>query len=328
MAKLSKRGYIWYITYADSTGRSRRLSTRTGIKRLARERLVAFEYNKTLPPEEKQQTISKLLKAYLDDRVDIVASYASLSFAADKIISRLGDHRPKHLTMIAIKKYRQARLEDGVKDGTIIKELKTLRAALSFGVKRGWLVVPPYIELPPQPAPKNRWLTKDEADKLIKAATAAHVKLFLILAIYTGARRGAILDLTWDRVSDDFKLINFILPGRPTSKKRRTLVPTTRLIQATLKEAAELAQTNWVIEYNEKPSKTMRTGFKNALLKSKIDHCTIHDLRRTCATWLIQGGVSLSRVARMLGDSEKMIEKVYGHHAPDYLDDAISVLEG
>ena len=328
MAKLTKRGSVWYIIYADSEGRSKRLSTRTGVKRLARERLVAFEYSRSLPPAEDQQTVNKLIEAYLIDRKDVVASHASLSFAGAKIIAQLGDHRPKQITMMAIKKYRQTRLNDGVGDGTIIKELKTLRAALSFGVKQGWLVVPPYIELPPQPTPKNRWLTKKEAAKLIAAAKAPHVKLFLLLAIYTGARRGAILDLTWDRVADDFKMINFTLPGRPTSKKRRTLVPTTRLVQAMLKEACELAQTDWVIEYNGKPSKTMRTGFTNALNNSGIAHCTIHDLRRTCATWLIQGGVSLSRVARMLGDSEKMIESVYGHHAPDYLDDAISVLEG
>ncbi|MBL4612116.1 MAG: tyrosine-type recombinase/integrase [Emcibacter sp.] len=65
----------------------------------------------------------------------------------------------------------------------------------------------------------------------------------------------------------------------------------------------------------------------NTLIDSKINHCTIHDMRRTCATWLVQAGIPTVKVARMLGDSEKMIEWVYGHHSPDYLIDAAKALD-
>jgi hypothetical protein len=38
-------------------------------------------------------------------------------------------------------------------------------------------------------------------------------------------------------------------------------------------------------------------------------------------------GVPLTEVARLLGDSEKTIETVYGKHAPDYLRRAVNALK-
>ena len=37
-------------------------------------------------------------------------------------------------------------------------------------------------------------------------------------------------------------------------------------------------------------------------------------------------GVPLSEVARVLGDSEKTVETVYGKHSPDYLRRAVHAL--
>ena len=37
-------------------------------------------------------------------------------------------------------------------------------------------------------------------------------------------------------------------------------------------------------------------------------------------------GVPLVEVARLLGDSEKTVERVYGKHSPDYLRRAVNAL--
>ncbi|MCL2473331.1 MAG: integrase [Alphaproteobacteria bacterium] len=49
-------------------------------------------------------------------------------------------------------------------------------------------------------------------------------------------------------------------------------------------------------------------------------------MRHTAATWLVMEGVPLREVARLLGNSEAMVEKVYGKHSPDYLRRAVSAL--
>ena len=328
MAKLVKHeNGKWYIHYADpDNGRSRELSTRTREARVAKERLAQFEAHQARPSEH-QIIISLILDRYLDDRKGRVASYDSLIYHTKKVREELGHYQPRFLTKKVNREFITARQGEGLSDGTIIKQLKTLRAAFALAVREDVIEKAPHIEVPPRPTPKSRWLSKDEVEALIGAASARHMKLFLLTAVYTGARKGAILDLTWDRVSDDLKIINFNLPGRPESNKRRAIVPTTRRLQEALAEAQQLATTDHVIEFNGRPCKDIKTSWKKTLKRSGINHCTIHDLRRTCATWLVQAGVPTVKVARMLGDSEKMIEQVYGHHSPEYLADAVRALE-
>lgn len=328
MAKLVKHDNgRWYIHYADlENGRSRELSTRTREKSVAKARLAKFEAHQARPSED-QIVISLILDRYLDDRKGRVASHDSLVYHTKKVREDMGHYQPRFITKQVTKRFIDARRGEGLSDGTIIKQLKTLRAALSLAVREDVIAKAPYVEVPPRPAPKSRWLKKEEVEALLEAATSPHMKLFLLLAVYTGARKGAILDLTWDRVSDDLKIINFNLPGRPESNKRRAIVPTTQRVRDALEIARQLATTDHVIEYNGHPCKDVKSSWKKALRDSGIDHCTIHDLRRTCATWLVQAGVPTVKVARMLGDSEKMIEQVYGHHSPEYLADAIIALE-
>jgi hypothetical protein len=38
-------------------------------------------------------------------------------------------------------------------------------------------------------------------------------------------------------------------------------------------------------------------------------------------------GVALSKIARMLGDQERTVERVYAKHTPDYLQAAASALQ-
>jgi hypothetical protein len=55
---------------------------------------------------------------------------------------------------------------------------------------------------------------------------------------------------------------------------------------------------------------------------------TPHILRHTCATWLMQGGVNLWDAAGFLGMTVQQLEATYGHHHPDYQQEAITALRG
>ncbi len=117
-------------------------------------------------------------------------------------------------------------------------------------------------------------------------------------------------------------------PAHPSSRKRTTIVPMNDTLLAVLSEAREFAVSDWVIEFRGRPVQSIKTGFRATVRRAGIAHCTPHDLRRTCATWMVQDGVQLEKVARYLGATKDMIEKVYGHHSPDYLRDAAKALEG
>jgi integrase len=216
-----------------------------------------------------------------------------------------------------------------VSDGTIIKDLITLRAALNWAEKEGWIDRAPLFAMPvDQPDPRDYWLHRPEAERLIAACLAPHVRLFVILSLHTAGRSGAILDLTWDQVDFATGTINLQLPSRRRTKKRRALVPMTNTARAALLEAHEVAVSDHVIEWRGEGIRTVLKTFKRYAADAGLPRCIPYTLRHTAATWMIQDGRSLGEVARYLGNTEKMVEKVYGHHAPDYLARAAAALDG
>lgn len=289
--------------------------------------MARFAAKQHAPPEQEQQTVELLLDAYLEAKKGQVVSWGSLNYPAKFLKKHFGKTQPRHITEFQVRQYIKMMQKKGRSNGTTIKHLNVLRMALSWAKDRKWIGEVPYIPFPPKPHPKERWLTKSEVKKLIAKCEQPHVKLFIELAIKTGARKSAILQLTWDRVSFDQELIFYPLPGIEHGKKRRAIVPISPNLKKSLMEACEAAQTDWVIEYNGKPLGDIKTAWKTALKASGIEHCRIHDLRHTCATWLIMKGTSFERVARMLGDSVQVVERVYGHHAPDYLKDAAQAID-
>lgn len=64
---------------------------------------------------------------------------------------------------------------------------------------------------------------------------------------------------------------------------------------------------------------SVRKGFAAAMRAAgPSEKITPHNLRHTCATWLMQSGVDLRDAAGFLGMTVKQLEETYGHHHPDY----------
>ncbi len=211
-------------------------------------------------------------------------------------------------------------------DGTINKELRIFRAALNWAVKEQWIDRAPHIDMPSGGAARERWLSKDEVQQLLAAAREHHVELFIIVGIHSGGRCGAILQLTWDMIDLEGGFVNYP-PETPGSNKRTVVTPINDTLRRALERAREVAVTSSVIEYREKGLKSITKGFQAAVRRSGIKHCTAHDLRRTCGSWMLQAGASFAQVAAFLGDTEEVIRKHYGHFSPDWLRSAARSLD-
>ena len=328
---LFKRNGRYYIRWWDGT-RTRRISTGTSDLREAKRQLVQHEAG-ALEPAQPRPYVSEILDAYLADRQGRVEAYAALHYACLSLKRHLGDLHANHITRERTRRYAAQRRKDGKKvgnpprpapisNGTIIRELVTLRAALR---QAGHHDAALRVETPQAPAPRDRWLTRPEAEKLLAAAKSHHVWVFILLALYTGARTGAILTLTWRQVDLTRGLIDY---GAGHGNKRRGATPIPGPLLAALREARPAATQDRVIEARGRPVSSIKKGVMAAARRAKLTGVTPHVLRHTCATWLAIGGRPMSEIARYLSISEGVAERVYAKHSPDYLQSSVRVLEG
>jgi integrase len=311
-----------------------RVSARTADRREAERFLAQLVAGTLEPPAPEQPTIGAILDGYLADRKPLVSSYATLEYACAALRRHLGDLAPEHLTTTRARLYARQRRAEGyaagdrrkpVANGTIAREIVTLRAALRWAVNARWIASAPAVEAPSAAKPRDRWLTRDEAARLLTACHAPHVRLFVALGLYTAARAGALLALTWDRVDFAAGVIDL---GDGAGNKRRNPVPMSDALRPYLLEARSGATCDSVIEHGGRAVASIKTGFIAACRRAGLEDVTPHTLRHTAATWMVQAGVPTPEVARFLGNTEKMIEKVYGKHSPDYLRAAAAALTG
>jgi integrase len=100
------------------------------------------------------------------------------------------------------------------------------------------------------------------------------------------------------------------------SKKRNPVVPIVADIRDRLaKLIAGKAPADKVL-----PPRDYYLRFKEHLQSLDLEEKSYpHVLRHTRATHLLQAGVSIYDVAKLLGDTVATVEKSYGHHSSDYL---------
>jgi integrase len=209
-------------------------------------------------------------------------------------------------------------------NGTVRRELGVLRAAINHAHAEGRLTRTVVVHLPERPDSKQRWLTKNEAARLLLAALRSkksrlYLPLFILIALHTGARKEAILSLRWGQVDLDAGLIDWNPVGRRRTKKQRPRVRIPRRLLAHLRRARlRGSDTGFVIHDSGKPVRDPKKAFAGACERAGLEGVSPHVLRHTRATWGMQAGVNKWELAGFLGMTVETLENVYGHHHPDY----------
>ncbi len=73
---------------------------------------------------------------------------------------------------------------------------------------------------------------------------------------------------------------------------------------------------------------THECGFAAACKRAGIDDFTPHDMRHTCASWLVQLGVPLVHVMELMRHSDITTTMRYAHLAPENSREAVELLDG
>lgn len=214
-------------------------------------------------------------------------------------------------------------------------ELETLRAAVKYFHKEYGLDPVPAFTMPEKPGNRARWLTRKEAAALLKAARSApHLRRFILIGLYSGTRSGAILGLSWLPSVDsgwiDLGAGVMHRSGAAQRKSKKSQPP----VKLSPRLAAHLRR--WqamdrgikkVINWNGSSVQSVKKSFRTARINAKLDQEVIpHSLRHTAATWLMQKGVEHQKAAGFLGMTQEVLERVYGHHHPDFQSQAADAI--
>jgi integrase len=268
-------------------------------------------------------TIEDLWEAYRKEKVGRRVAVA-MGHEWKALGPVLGHLRPDQLTVDTCRRYRDLRRAAGKHDGTIWTELGHLRTVMVWALGRDKA---PKVERPPKPAPKERYLTHEEIARLLAVPTAPHIRNAILIMLATGARVGAVLELTWDRVSFDENQINF----RTTDtgpRKGRAIVGMNAGLRAALAVAKEAALTDYVIEWAGKPVKNIKTGFYKAVRDAGLKSVSPHTLRHTAGVHLAAAGRPMHKISQYLGHSNTSVtERVYARFQPDHMREEADVLD-
>jgi integrase len=224
-----------------------------------------------------------------------------------RLAKAFGHLRPTDVTREAAHRYIAERPATSAR-----RELEELKLALKHGEH-------PYkhIPMPPQPAPRDLALSREQANAILAHCHAYHLRLWCMIAMTTGRRMRAILGLTWDRVDLDRRVLDFDDPTRRRTKKRRGAVPISRPLMAALQDARELAVTPFVIEYRGRQVDNIGQGFRQAARDAGLPWACPHVLKHSVITWLASDGTPIEEIAQFTATSVETVRRVYLKHNPE-----------
>ncbi len=328
---LKKRG-CFYIRWSER-GRSREQSTATKDLAEAEEFFAEFlEARKQgyRPRDPTRYPIADALAEYASEHAPYTAAPQRIGFAIDALSGFWCANTIADITRETCRAYQEY---CGGSDGTVRRELTVLRAAINYAARRGRLTRAPFVWLPPKPAGKSRWLTRHEAAALLNVSRKdprcrMHLPLFILIGLYTGARKEAILSLRWPQVDLVRGIINFNEPGRQQTSKGRAIVPIPRRLKWILLKAHKRGSPmEYVLHRDGQRVGDIKRSFVTARRRAGLKDVTPRTLRHSAGTWMAQRGVPLWEIGGFLGHNHERTTELYGHHHPDYLRKAREALD-
>ena len=325
MLKKFKRGRVWYVRGTVRGVRVYETADTSDTARAEeyRARREAQLWDRTVIGERGSHSFGEATLIYLQTRQPGPSFRVTLKRLVDHF-----EHRPvDQINQAALDKYL-AKHHPKSAPGTIIRAAITpMTAVLSVAAKRGWCDRPAF-ERPKMSMPATRWLSHDEADRLVTAC-APHLKPLVVFLLHTGARLSEGLRLDWSNV--DLKARRVVFMNTKNGEHRG--VP--------LNDDAFLALAslphrdgNVFLTPAGRPyfdsgglgGSPIKHSFKTASRRAGIGNLRVHDLRHTFASWLVMSGTPLRTVAELLGHKSLAMVYRYSHLSPDHLRDAVDRL--
>ena len=218
------------------------------------------------------------------------------------------------------------RLAEGVSNATVNRLLEIVRAIFRKAVfEWEWIDRYPKIRLLPEPKRRIRWLTKEEAERLL-SELPAHLVAMVRFSLETGLRQSNVTGLQWSQV-DLERRTAWIHPDQAKARKAIAVPLSARAVLVVREQVGN--HPVQVFTYEGKPVVQVNTkAWRSALQRAGIENFRWHDLRHTWASWHVQAGTPLHVLQELGGwETAEMVRK-YAHLSSEHLAAYVDRLSG
>ena len=326
MGSLFKRNNSWVIEYRGKNGRMKRKSLGSAkliTKSIARQILTDIERDIKLGRYDMIDavipTIVEYAQEYIDYQRDIkkIKSHRRSKQALSNFSELFGDMKLSEVTTDEIDAYKNERHKEGIKMNTIGRDLIVIRHFFNHAAKRK-----KFFGINPvsQSGIENindqieNIVTVEEEIRLLQCSPQP-LKDILKILFNTGMRIGETLPLKWEWIDFDNNIIN--LPHTHTKNQTSRRIPINSVLrQVLILRKLKVGSSCFVF-----PSKDSSTGhlvnisklFNKAKRDAGLENLRLHDIRHTVATRLIESGMPIHTVSKLLGHSSVKITERYSH---------------
>jgi len=357
MASIFQRGKVWYLSYYVGGKRIKKSVGKS--KKIAQLALADIEIklvkNQIGLPVEKEKPRDK----YIDEFFNEYLTYSKTNHSKnttkryraiiDNFSSFLklypGIKRLTHLKPNLFEQYKAHRRNGGngedeengtrsAKTNTVNMEIQTLRTIFKLAIQWGYIEKNPtegikYLKV--TDAKPARFLNKKEIKTLLDNCDKKLYPVFLTF-IYTGLRKGELLNLTWKDVDFKRKMVKVRAKEDWQPKTSERDIPLHKEVLKVLKKLKDKNPFKSKYVFCSPDGDKCKIKLRRRLMEvTKIcgfpDVTKIHSLRHTFASHLVMSGVDLPTVAKLMGHADIATTMIYAHLAPDHLSGAVDKLK-
>jgi integrase len=275
---------------------------------------------KHAPERSNDPLIADVVNVYAKEAAPHLKTAKKITYHIANILDWWGTKRASDVTAKNCRAYSFGRRPQMAR-----ADIDVLKWALNYwhsDSDYGPLSVLPTYWRPDRNPPRERWLTRREAARLLWAARhCQHIRRFILLGLYTGSRSGVLLAMRWEQIDLVAGYMSRLPAGVAQDRRKRApKVKLGRRIMAHLRRWKQLDGRHdalTVCHFNGRAIHDPRTIWHKTVKAAGLDlhgpnKVTLHTLRHTKATWLMQARVPIWEAAGT----------VYGHHSPDHQEQA------
>jgi integrase len=332
----STGGKTYYLRYFDQNERQRQLKlggyaditfdqARKKAKKLRSEVVLGGDPLSDKEERKAISTYSALAEQHLAYAKAHLRSHSSTETNLRvHILPRWGKLRLNEIKPQDISAWLAEKAKDGLKPATV--EKIRILFGRSFELGRRW-VLPGCENNPVRAVPRakfnnarERFLTASEAARLLKACDESlnpQLGYIVRLLLLTGARVSELLHAEWRHVSVDRQAWH--IPMSKTGTAR--YVPLSAEALRVIDQLPRFGACPYLLPNPEtlKPFVSIKHGWQMARRRALLPDLHIHDLRHSAASFMINAGVNLYAVGKVLGHADHKSTMRYSHLANETL---------